>query len=131
MTNSFAKQTHSIPLSLVQQGWRREPSRDVMLAWDDRRISNPDRLQRWTMIFIRDVDGTSIDIWRPEVIGKYHDATAVYAHKGWGDGLMPTPEMLNTWKWWWVGDDIVHIMHVEHSWNKANSAGPVIPASHP
>lgn len=96
---TFPEQIKGVPPGLVEQGWRREPSREVKAAWYN--AGRPHTFWRMTSIL---VNGAYVDIAQPvvDMDGCPHHFAPIYSHAGWGDGLAPTPEMVKVWKWWWI-----------------------------
>ena len=98
---SFEEAIKGVPLELVRQGWRLEPSQSVMEAWDDERTAPLYRWRGWQSMWCHGTDSTRLQVWRPVTSEQFRQVAATYAHTGWGDGLSPTPEMVKVWAFWW------------------------------
>lgn len=90
-TMTFNQQIEGVPLSLVQQGFRRQPPESEWFEWQ--------------------LEGPHGARWQPAPNFKAQrfcrpvaliEGVEVYAHQGWGDGLAPTPEMVRVWPFWWL-----------------------------
>ena len=92
---TFSAQIKNVPPELVAQGWRLCPDDDVIDKWER---SGPRR--RW--------EGTTHGLrllYRPLVTlecTSYEKRPDAYAHQGWGEGLAPTLEMCDIWRYWWL-----------------------------
>lgn len=100
---TFPEQVKNVPPELVAQGWRREPSHEVLDVWTGVYRQH----QRWETILVRDINNESLLVYRPvePIAGTrlaWDNGCSIYAHQGWGDGLAPTPEMCEVWSYWWV-----------------------------
>ena len=104
---TFHEQIAGVPLELVRQGWRLQPSNEFDSGW---RRQSP--FNRWDYEAI-EVDGAYLDIARPVI--ERPNGPRVYAHQGWGEGLQPTLEMVKIWMWWWFADTPVPV------WSATNS----------
>ena len=83
---TFEEQIAGVPLELVRQGWRREPSNEVWDRW----TKDHDSRYRWRYDEIS--NGQNIRIAKPIKqipvnVSTLSSQLATYAHAGWGEGL--------------------------------------------
>lgn len=87
--------------NLVRQGFRRHPSESLWYRWQETDgVKNP----HWQMV--RLPDGTKVS--RP--VYKIIKGVVMYAHAGWEEGLSPTVETVEVWKYWWIDGCPCHVI---------------------
>jgi len=136
MSNTFNGKIRDVPMTLVQQGWRLQPDDSVLDAWTD-----SDESHRWEDFYVG-----SLHIVRPvKAISEFSPlcerSLTVYAHQGWGEGLAPTPELVDVWPYWWAMRankvrypatvftllNVVVDVHADHIFPVVEWLGPVLP----